>query len=67
MNIQANRPIEDIIDGTSFTTVYPDTEAEPSKVKKVLFCHGQFYYDLKNRREELKRDVNLFLFRMLQS
>lgn len=66
MYIQANRPIEDILEGTSFSTVYADTEAEPSKVKKVLFCHGQFYYDLKNRREELKRNVSLILFRMLQ-
>lgn len=47
----ANRPIEDILEGTSFSTVYADTEVEPHKVKKVLFCHGQFYYDLKNRRE----------------
>ena len=48
-------------EGTNFVPVYPDTETVPSKVKKVLFCSGQFFYELKNKREETKRDVPWWL------
>ena len=54
----ANRPLTDIVEGTEFMPVIPDETADPSKVKKVLLCNGQFYYDLKTMREELKREVN---------
>ena len=52
-------------EGTNFTYVYPDTETSPSKVKKVLFCSGQFFYELKNKRDETKRDVPMLIFRIL--
>eukprot|EP00919_Chromeraceae_sp_WS-2016_P049959 GHVR01118434.1.p1 GENE.GHVR01118434.1~~GHVR01118434.1.p1 ORF type:complete len:130 (+),score=5.99 GHVR01118434.1:525-914(+) len=48
----ANRPISDIIEGTSFTPVYPDEQTgNPSNIKKVLICDGQFYYELKSKRD----------------
>lgn len=46
--------------------VYPD-ELNPSKVKKVLFVGGQFYWDILARRTDLKREVSPFLFRTLLS
>jgi len=52
----ANRPITDILEGTEFMPVYPDESADPKKVKKVLICNGQVYYDLLARKNELKRD-----------
>ena len=53
------------MEGTEFAPVYSDNDVKAEKVKKVLFCNGQFYYDIKNRREELKRDVKIIIFRML--
>ena len=46
-------------------TVYGDESGNPAAgVKKVLICNGQFYYDLKDKRDELQRKVNIHLFRM---
>jgi 2-oxoglutarate dehydrogenase E1 component len=38
-----------------FQEVIDDT-IEPTKVKKLVFCTGKFYYDLLTRREELGRE-----------
>ena len=32
--------------GTSFQWLIPDKQADPAKVKKLLFCSGKVYYDL---------------------
>ncbi|RUA19131.1 MAG: 2-oxoglutarate dehydrogenase E1 component [Flavobacteriia bacterium] len=40
----------------SFQMVIDDEEAKTSKVKSLVFCTGKFYYDLLEKREELKRD-----------
>lgn len=40
----------------SFQTVIDDTEVKASKVKSLVFVTGKFYYDLLDKREELKRD-----------
>jgi hypothetical protein len=37
--------------------VIGDESVNPSKVKRVLVCNGQFYYELKTKRDELKIDV----------
>lgn len=61
-NFKANRPISDITEGTEFVTVYPDESGNPaSGVKKVILCNGQFYYELREKRDELKRKVNEIL------
>jgi len=31
--------------------VIEDETADPKKVKRVLVCNGQFYYELKAKRE----------------
>src|SRR5690554_6827639 len=40
----------------SFQMVFDDAEAKVSKVKTLVFLTGKFYYDLLEKREELKRD-----------
>lgn len=47
---QANRPIEDILEGKDFLPVIADDSADPKKVKRVLICNGQFFYELKAKR-----------------
>jgi 2-oxoglutarate dehydrogenase E1 component len=41
-----------------FQRVLPETSATitPEKVKKVLFCSGKIYYELRKQREALKRE-----------
>jgi 2-oxoglutarate dehydrogenase complex dehydrogenase (E1) component-like enzyme len=41
--------------------VYDDIDANlvpPEEIKCVTLCYGQFYYDLKEKREELKKAVS---------
>ena len=49
----AGSSIEDFDVGLRFKRVLPDTAADlvpAAKVRKVLFCSGQVYYDLENER-----------------
>ncbi|GAA3509145.1 2-oxoglutarate dehydrogenase E1 component [Aquimarina addita] len=51
--------IEEFTEG-SFQTVIDDQEVKNKAVKSLVFCTGKFYYDLLEKREELKRsDVAL--------
>ena len=47
--------VEEFANG-SFKTVIDDTEAKVDKVKTLVFVTGKFYYDLDEKREELKRN-----------
>ncbi len=40
----------------SFQMIIDDAEAKVNKVKSLVFVTGKFYYDLLDKREELKRD-----------
>ena len=40
----------------SFQMLFDDTDAKVAKVKSLVFVTGKFYYDLLEKREELKRD-----------
>lgn len=40
----------------SFQEVMDDKEVKATKVKTLVFCTGKFYYDLLDKKEELKRD-----------
>ncbi len=43
-----------------------DDTADAKKVKRLLICNGQFYYELKAKREELNLEVYfLLIFRTL--
>ncbi|MCV2402300.1 2-oxoglutarate dehydrogenase E1 component [Marinomonas sp. C2222] len=54
---QATSTLEDLSEG-SFKTVLPDSSESiaADKVKRIVLCSGKVYYDLINRREELKKD-----------
>lgn len=47
--------------GTRFRDVIPESFPsevnEPSKIKKVVICAGQIYYDILERRETVKCKV----------
>ncbi len=45
----------------SFQEVLDDPNADPKKVKSLVFCTGKFYYDLVAERENLKRDDIAFV------
>lgn len=49
----------------SFQTVIDDSNADPSKVEKLVFCQGKFYYDLLKKKEELSAE-NVALVRIEQ-
>lgn len=40
----------------SFQEVIDDPTAKAAKVKRVVFCQGKVYYDLLEKKEELKRE-----------
>lgn len=48
-----------------FQTVIDDVSADASKVEKVVFCQGKFYYDLLKKKEELNAE-NVALVRLEQ-
>ena len=58
---EAGSAIEDFKEGLRFKRVIPDeskTLVAPEKVKRVVFCTGQVYYDLEDaRKKENKNDV----------
>ena len=47
--------VEDFANG-SFKTVLDDVNANTSNIKTLVFVTGKFYYDLDEKRDELKRD-----------
>ncbi|MDG1810464.1 MAG: 2-oxoglutarate dehydrogenase E1 component [Polaribacter sp.] len=52
---KAVNTIEDLANGT-FEEVIDDTFVDKSRVKKVVFCMGKFYYDLLAERENNERN-----------
>lgn len=56
--------MDEIANG-EFQTVIDDANAEASKVEKVVFCQGKFYYDLLKKKEELNAE-NVALVRLEQ-
>jgi 2-oxoglutarate dehydrogenase E1 component len=58
---QANSNIEEFNVGIRYTKLreeyHPEVLKNVDKVKKILVCSGQVYYDLINRREKLQRNV----------
>lgn len=56
---------EDFAEG-SFQMLIDDATAKASKVKKVVFVTGKFYYDLLSKREELGRTGEVALVRIEQ-
>ena len=47
--------VDDFVSG-GFREVIDDPDADPKKVKSLVFCTGKFYYDLLAVKEEQKRE-----------
>jgi 2-oxoglutarate dehydrogenase E1 component len=58
---KANSDIEEFGEGTRFKKIYADQNKQlvsHDKVKKVILCSGQVYYDIENARaKENKNDI----------
>ncbi|RLA01670.1 MAG: 2-oxoglutarate dehydrogenase E1 component, partial [Gammaproteobacteria bacterium] len=62
---QAVSDIDSLLEG-EFHTVIPEVEKQDiSKVTRIVLCSGKVYYDLLNKRNELKLD-NVAIIRMEQ-
>lgn len=56
--------MDDLANG-EFQPLIDDVTADVSKVEKVVFCQGKFYYDLLKKKEELNAE-NVALIRLEQ-
>ncbi|MBY0281243.1 MAG: 2-oxoglutarate dehydrogenase E1 component [Alphaproteobacteria bacterium] len=58
-------PLEDLATGTYFKKILPDTQIVSDSTRRVVLCSGKVYYDLLQRREEMK-DKGTALIRIEQ-
>ncbi|XP_022707185.1 2-oxoglutarate dehydrogenase, mitochondrial-like [Varroa jacobsoni] len=66
---EAKSSFDDMIEGTEFKRVIPDqglAENNTSSVKKLLFCTGKVYYDLKKARADADKVSDVALVRVEQ-
>ncbi|XP_044726471.1 2-oxoglutarate dehydrogenase, mitochondrial isoform X2 [Chrysoperla carnea] len=66
---EAKSSFDDMIEGTEFKRIIPDESAasqNPSSVKKLIFCSGKVYYDLKKAREDRKLENDIAITRVEQ-
>ncbi|XP_044750201.1 2-oxoglutarate dehydrogenase, mitochondrial isoform X5 [Coccinella septempunctata] len=62
---EAKSSFDDMVDGTEFKRVIPDDNVGGS-AKKLVFCTGRVYYDLKKAREEKNLTNDIALVRVEQ-
>ncbi len=63
---EESRCDEDSFVNGEFETVIADTEVDKTTVKKVVFCSGKFYYDLKKQRSKFGKENEIALHRLEQ-
>ncbi|GLH08554.1 Putative 2-oxoglutarate dehydrogenase E1 component, mitochondrial [Gryllus bimaculatus] len=66
---EAKSSFDEMTENTQFLRVIPDqgpASQNPSSVKKLLFCTGKVYYDLKKAREERKLEGDIAISRVEQ-
>ncbi|KAL0266421.1 UNVERIFIED_CONTAM: hypothetical protein PYX00_008957 [Menopon gallinae] len=66
---EAKSSFDDMVEGTEFQRVIPDdgpASQNPSGVKKLIFCSGKVYYDLKKERREKKLENDIAIVRLEQ-
>ena len=56
--------LKDFLEPSSFQTVIDDTTQNKANVKKVLVCSGQIYFDLVEKRNELKLNDDVAIIRL---
>jgi 2-oxoglutarate dehydrogenase E1 component len=62
---QAQSSLDELTQGR-FLRLLPDTETDPSAVRRILFCSGKIYYELAAEREKLsRRDVAILRLEQL--
>jgi 2-oxoglutarate dehydrogenase E1 component len=60
---------EEMLSGTSFVRAYKETgkpTENPEEVKKVVFCSGKVYYDLRDQRAKRNLDDKIAIVRIEQ-
>lgn len=66
---EARSSFDEMLEGTEFRRVIPDdgpAGATPAGVKKILFCTGKVYFDLKKARNEKKLEKEIAIVRVEQ-
>lgn len=66
---EARSSFDEMLEGTEFQRIIPDNgpaAQNPSKVKRVLFCSGKVYYELKKARSERNLDDSVAIVRVEQ-
>ena len=65
----AKSSFDDMIEGTRFQRIIPDTGAaseNPEEVKRILFCTGKIYYDIVKERAKKELDSKIAIIRVEQ-
>ncbi|XP_044268537.1 2-oxoglutarate dehydrogenase, mitochondrial-like isoform X2 [Tribolium madens] len=66
---EARSSFDEMLENTEFKRIIPDespASQNAQNVKKVLFCSGKVYYDLRKAREERKLDNDIVITRVEQ-
>lgn len=66
---EAKSSFDEMVDGTNFCRIIPESgvaASDPSAVKRVLFCSGKVYYELKKAREDRGLDSTVAITRLEQ-
>lgn len=62
---EARSSFDEFVEGTFFQPVYPDKDV-PSGAKRVIFCSGKVYYELKTERAKRNVVKDIALIRLEQ-
>lgn len=66
---EAKSSFDEMLEGTEFRRVIPDdgpASSNPHNVKKLIFCSGKVYYDLKKYRAEKGLESEIAISRVEQ-
>ncbi|RZC38476.1 E1 dh and/or Transket pyr domain containing protein [Asbolus verrucosus] len=66
---EARSSFDDMLEGTEFKRVIPDDgegSKNPGGVKKLLFCSGKVFYDVRKARDEKKLEKEILIVRVEQ-
>ncbi|XP_063914739.1 2-oxoglutarate dehydrogenase complex component E1-like isoform X6 [Zophobas morio] len=66
---EARSSFDEMLENTEFQRIIPDSSVasqSPQNVKKVIFCSGKVYYDLKKAREDRKLENDIAITRVEQ-
>lgn len=67
---EAKSSFDEMLEGTEFRRVIPEAgpaSQNPSNVKKLIFCSGKVYYDLKKARAQKGLENDIAISRVEQA